>query len=73
MNKKASKLEILEFINEKEIVSPFDLVNRFGYTRLGAGSMLSWLKSQRLVINERRGEWTLTDEGVRRLIYYGRL
>lgn len=73
MNKKASKLEILEFIKEKEIISPFDLVNRFGYTRLGAGSMLSWLKSQGLVINERRGEWTLTDDGMRRLIYYGRL
>lgn len=73
MNKKASKLEILEFINEKEIIGPFDLVERFGYTRDGAGSMLSWLKSQRLVINERRGEWTITDEGLRRLIYYGRL
>lgn len=73
LNKKASKLEILEFIYEKEIVSPADLVERFGYTRLGAGSMLSWLKSQRLVINERRGEWTITDEGMRRLIYFGRL
>ena len=73
MKKKASKLEILEFIYEKEIISPSDLVNRFGYTLDGAGSMLSWLKSQRLVINERRGEWTITDEGIRRLIYYGRL
>ena len=73
MKKKASKLEILEFIYEKEIISPSDLVNRFGYTLDGAGSMLSWLKSQRLVINERRGEWTITDEGMRRLIYFGRL
>jgi len=73
LNKKASKLEILEFIYEKEIVSPADLVERFGYTRLGASWMLTWLKKQRLVINERRGEWTLTDQGMRRLIYYGRL
>jgi len=56
MQFKTSKLEILEFINEREIISPFDLVNRFGYTPKGASSTLNWLKSQGLVINERRGE-----------------
>jgi len=71
--KKASKLEVLEFINEKGVISPFDLMERFGYTRGGASSMLSWLKREKLIINDRRGEWTITDEGKRRLIYYGRL
>ena len=71
--KRATKLEVLQFIYEKEIIGPSDLVNRFGYSRGGADWMLSWLKSQRLVINERRGEWTITDTGIRRLIYYGRL
>jgi len=71
--KRATKLEVLQFINEKEIIGPSDLVEKFGYSRGGADWMLSWLKSQKLVINERRGEWTITDTGIARLIYYGRL
>jgi len=71
--KKAPKLQVLEFIREREIVTPLDLMDHFGYSRGGASWMLTWLKKQRLVINDRRGEWTITDDGVRRLIYYGRL
>jgi len=70
--RKASKLLVLEFINEREIVTPLDLMNRFGYIRGGASWMLTWLKKQRLVINDRRGEWAITNTGVRRLLYYGR-
>lgn len=72
MQFKASKLEVLEFIYKKGIVSRFDLANRFGYTLDGASSVLRWLKSQGLVINERRGEWGITDYGLRRLAHYGR-
>lgn len=71
--KKATKLEVLQFINEREIISPADLVERFGYSRGGADWRLNLLKRQNLAINERRGEWTITDDGIRRLIYYGRL
>lgn len=71
--KKASKLQVLEFIWKREIVTPLDLMDNFGYSRGGASWMLTWLKKQRLVINDRRGEWTITDDGMRRLIYYGRL
>jgi predicted transcriptional regulator len=71
--KKASKLLVLEFIWKREIVTPLDLMDNFGYSRGGASWMLTWLKKQRLVINDRRGEWTITDDGMRRLIYYGRL
>jgi len=71
--KKASKLQVLEFIWKREIVTPLDLMNNFGYSRGGSSWMLTWLKKQRLVINDRRGEWTITDVGVGRLIYYGRL
>ncbi len=71
--KKASKLLVLEFISEREIVTPLDLMNRFGYSRGGAAAMLNWLKREKLVINDRRGEWTITNDGLRRLIYYGRL
>lgn len=70
---KATKLELLEFINKREIVSHLDLVEWFNYTPGGAGKRLNALKIQGLVINERRGEWTITDEGMRRLIYYGRI
>jgi len=71
--KKASKLEVLEFINKRGVISPFDLMERFGYTRGGASSMLSWLKREKLIINDRKGEWTITDTGLRRLIYFRRL
>lgn len=70
--KRASKIQILEYINKKEIVTPLDLMNDFGYSSGGARWMLSWLKRQGLIINDRRGEWTITDTGIRRLIYYGR-
>jgi predicted transcriptional regulator len=70
---KASKLQVLEFIWKREIVTPLDLMDNFGYSRGGASWMLTWLKKQKLVTNDRRGEWTITDDGVRRLIYYGRL
>jgi hypothetical protein len=35
--------------------------------------MLAWLKRDGLAINDRRGEWTITDLGLKRLIYYRRL
>jgi predicted transcriptional regulator len=70
---KATKLQLLEFINERGVVSRFEVVNRFGYTLGGADSMLAWLKRDGLAINDRRGEWTITDLGLKRLIYYRRL
>lgn len=73
MIKRALKLEVLEFIREKEIITALDLMNRFGYSRGGADWRLYSLKMQNLIINERRGEYTITDTGLRRLSYYGRL
>jgi len=71
--KRASKLQVLEFLKERGIVTPLGLMNRFSYSRGGASWMLTWLKKQGLVINDRRGEWTYTDLGLKRLNYYGRL
>ncbi|GAI96999.1 unnamed protein product [marine sediment metagenome] len=71
--RKATKLELLQFIYEREVVSRFDVVEKFGYTPGGADSMLAWLKREKLVTNDRKGEWTISDDGLRRLIYYGRL
>lgn len=71
--KKATFIQILEFINKREVVSAFDLVEWFGYTLGGAYSTLGWLKKEHLVINDRKGEWTITNRGIERLIHYGRL
>jgi hypothetical protein len=71
--KKASKLEVLEFIWKNEVIGYSDLVNRFNYSEGGAAKALWRFKQQDLVVNDRRGEWVLTDIGLRRLIYYGRL
>lgn len=71
--KKATKLQLLEFINDSDFVRAPDLMNHFGYTRGGAYSTLGWLKSLRLIVNDSRGVYTITDEGIKKLIYYGRV
>ena len=62
--KRASGLSVLEFIKQKDIVSRHDLVEKFNYSSGGASWMLSWLKRQGLVINDRRGEWVITDNRI---------
>ena len=71
--KKATFLQIVEFINKRDVITRLDLMEQFGYTCSGTGSTLTWLKRHGLVINDRRGEWTITDKGVNWLIYHGRL
>ena len=70
--RKATKLELLQFIRDEEITGALALMEKFGYSRGGADSVLFWLKAQNLVINETRGQWEITDTGLRRLAYYGR-
>ena len=70
---KASKIQLLEYIYRREVVTRLDLMQRFGYTSGGISSMLNWLKKEGLIINDRRGEWVITDRGMARLTYYGRL
>jgi hypothetical protein len=71
--KKASKLEVLEFMWRNGVTGYTDLVNRFSYSEGGAAKALWRLKQQGLAVNDRRGEWVVTDFGLKRLIYYGRL
>lgn len=71
--KKATLLEVLEFIKKREVVTPTDLMEKFRYTCGGAYSTLGWLKREGFITNDVRGEWTITDKGMKRLIYYGRL
>jgi predicted transcriptional regulator len=44
----------------------------FGYTYWAAKTRLRRLKKQGLIANFGRGQYTFTDEGHRRLRYYGR-
>lgn len=65
-------LDILEFINESDVISTFELVDKFGYTSSGARGMLDKLKKRGLAINDQKGEWVLTDRGIDKLIYHKR-
>jgi len=69
---KTKKLLILEFVALNEVITPLDLMNEFGYARGTASGVLCWLKRQGLVINDRKGEWVLTDRGYDRLDAYRR-
>ncbi len=65
--RRATKLEILQFIEGKRIIFIFDLVERFGYTYYSAVNRLRLLRAQGLATSDGRGRWVLTDEGMRRL------
>ena len=70
MRTKASKLQVLEFIKERQLVWVYELVQKFGYTDHGARIRLNRLKKDGLVINMTKGCWELTEEGYRKLRYY---
>jgi hypothetical protein len=72
---KANKWEILNFIESEEIISAYDLMERFSYTHSYACKKLSLLKKQGLVQDmgntpsTHRGQWCLTSKGDQRLYY----
>ncbi len=68
----ASKLDILEFIIKRKVISPYEIVERFHYSENSLSKLLYRLKKEGLVINMTRGSWELTEEGYRRLKYYGK-
>ena len=72
---KAKKWEILSFIEDREIITAYDLTERFDYTYSYAYKKLSLLKKQGLARDlgntpsTYRGQWCLTDKGHARLYY----
>jgi len=66
-SQRATKLEILQFIESKRIIFIFDLVEKFGYTYYSAVNRLRLLRAQGLATSDGRGHWVLADEGMRRL------
>jgi len=60
---KATKVDLLDYIESKELVGIYDLVKDFGYTYDAARCALWRLGRQRLAVRLARGSWTLTDLG----------
>jgi len=68
----ARKLDILEFIMKKRLVWAYEIEQKFGYSPWSISKTLTRLKKAGLIINMTRGVWELTEEGYRKLRYYGR-
>ncbi len=69
----ARKLDILEFIMKRELIRAYELEEKFGYSPKSVPETLYRLKKAGLIINMTRGCWELTEEGYRKLRYYGRM
>jgi len=69
---KATKLDVLRFIQSSGVIDTMDLVNRFGYSYSGARVRLHRLEKTKLVeeLGIRPGAFCLTNEAERRLEYH---
>jgi len=68
---KAKKIDILEFIYDRETVTADDLMGKFGYTYSGAHSRLSQLRKQGFIQQVTKGRWCLTEKAYNKLDYHG--
>ena len=68
---KASKREVLSFLEEREVVTVYSLMDRFGYSYNGAKGRIYVLHKEGLIqpLFE-RGTWGLTKKGEMRLMHY---
>lgn len=71
--RRATKIQVLKLMADKEIVSWRDLAEHFGYPYQTAKARLWRLQKEGLVskLVVVRGKWVLTEAGYRRLAYYG--
>ncbi len=71
---KATKIDVLDFMHMREIVTAYDLVDRFGYSYKGAKQRL-WLLHRKQLIEPlfQRGTWGITELAAKKLDYYKRL
>lgn len=68
----ASKIDILHFIMKRRTISAYQLVEKFHYAESSAPTTLYRLKKAGLIINMTADRYELTEEGYRRLRYYGK-
>lgn len=73
IERRADKIEVLEFILLREVVTWYDLREQFNYTYRAAESRLLRLLKQGLIKRIGRGEYCLTEDAYDRLDYYGKL
>lgn len=71
---KATKIEVLSFFLEREIVTCRDLMDRFDYSYQGARDRLWRLHREKLIepLFE-RGTWGITELAIKKLDYFNRL
>ena len=67
----ATKVDVLEFIYDREVVTAGDLMEKFDYTYSGAHSRLSQLRKQGFIQQVTKGRWCLTNRGYDKLDYHG--
>jgi len=68
---KATKLTVLLFIYEREMVTAFDLIQQFDYTYISAHCRLSELKREGFIQRIGGGHWCLSDRGYDKLDHSG--
>jgi Mn-dependent DtxR family transcriptional regulator len=69
MERVPTRIEILEFIRNRQFIQPWELADRFGYTHKFAKLKVHRLYRAGLIGNTVRGKWNLTYKGLRRLEY----
>jgi len=71
---KATKLQVLRFIQKNEVIEPMDLVNEFGFTPRYARIRIERLEAENPPMVEklgvRRNAYCLTNAATRRIEYY---
>ena len=67
----ARRLDLLKFIRERELVYAYEIKENFGYSHRSISNTLTRLKKAGLIINMTKGCWELTEEGFRKLKYFG--
>lgn len=70
---KATKLTVLLFIYDREMVTAFDLMEQFDYTYISAHCRLSDLKKEGFIQRTGAGHWCLSDRGFDKLDHSGSL
>lgn len=68
---KARKIDVLEFIYDRKVVTSYDLMEQFGYTYSSARCRLCQLRKEGFIQQVTTGHWCLTDKGYNKLDYRG--
>jgi len=68
---KASKIDVLEFIYDRDGVTSYDLMEEFEYTASSARCRLCRLGKEGFIQQMGAGRWCLTNKGYDKLEYHG--